>query len=313
MTSASVPSGWNSRLADSTQQFWIADNLDSGTSLATQSAAWTGLTGSTKGCGIIITFKPTGTITGPHLLQGFLNVPVTGSNVTSFTYPAYPANVTSGNFLVAILSATLISPGSFGQRITNVTDNQGGVWQQIAQGDCDNILGSWASIWVCPNAPGGNTAITLTTTTANSTFGGLFELANCYSNVALDSFGYNLYNPQTTGSVSTNGSVNSGDIAFMFRRSYLPFQMFLPASGWTEILSDTSGAINFQMNLNTPSGVLTASSGTGGNLVYMLVAAMKPAAGMGLSYTPKPFNYVNGTTVFNYANGTTPLNFVKYN
>jgi hypothetical protein len=239
---------------------------------------------------------------------------LTGATLySSFTFSAFPANITTGNFLVAIVSAGALTPGAYGQRISKITDSVGGTWQQIAQGDCDNLLGTWPSIWVCPNAPGGNTAITVTCTPANEIFGTLLELANCYSSVALDSFGYVMNGSNTIGTVSTTGSVNAGDIAFMFRRSYLPYQNFLPGAGWTQVMGDTSASLNYQMNFNTSAGVLTATSGSGGYLSNMLVAAMKPATGYGLSYSAMPFNYANGTTVFNYANGTTPMNYVKYN
>ena len=53
MSSATVPNGWNSRLADAPQGCYIADTLSSGGSSAGSplSAAWTGLTRSQRGRG----------------------------------------------------------------------------------------------------------------------------------------------------------------------------------------------------------------------------------------------------------------------
>ena len=78
MSSATVPSGWNSRLADVTQGCYVADTLSSGGSSAGAplSAAWTGLTGAQGGRGSRRHVRPSGRVVeepalGAVVLHGF--------------------------------------------------------------------------------------------------------------------------------------------------------------------------------------------------------------------------------------------------
>ena len=94
MSAATVPSGWNSRTADTTQKFYVADNLDTGTSSgSTYSAAWTGLTGGSAGVAVIATFIQTGVAaTAPRLVQTTYTdsaILQTGSGTPTWTSQAF--------------------------------------------------------------------------------------------------------------------------------------------------------------------------------------------------------------------------------
>jgi hypothetical protein len=286
MKSATIPSGWNSRVADVTQRCYVADTLSSGASKgAPLSATWTGLGGASAGAAVIATFVPRGVSDESRRL-------VQSSYTDSAILPAgrgharwrsqpYPVNPAPGNTLVAFMNGSIYHPEIDCGSVITVTDSAGGQWHKVGESGPDDHTGINISCWICQAAPGGRTSLTATFSNASQQLACLLlEFANLpehlkVGNVTRRSFGGD--DPHLV----TATPVSAGDVAFAFRTSIFVLPQGPGSPDWRQMMSDTTGA-NALVILDTPPGELTASwSGrdVGNGLDMLLVSLSGDPAG----------------------------------
>jgi hypothetical protein len=280
MSSATVPSGWNSRLADATQSSYIADSLNTGSSSAGSplSAVWTGLTGGRAGAAVLATFVPRGVSSrSRRLVQSSYTdsaILSAGKGHAKWRSQAYPVNPAPGNTLVAFMNGSIYHPHIECGSVTEVMDSAGGHWFKVGESGVDDHTGINISCWICQSAVGGPTTLTATFSNASQQLSCLLlEFANLPDNlrvrsVSRRSFGGDL--PHLT----TGTPLAAGDIAFAYRTDVYVLAQGPGSPAWKQMMSDTTGA-NALMMLDTPSGDVTASwSGNvvTGTLDLLLVA-----------------------------------------
>jgi hypothetical protein len=264
MSSAVVPSGWNSRLADVTQRCYIADTLSSGGSSVglPLSAAWTSLTGGHAGAAVVATFVPRGmTSRSRRLVQSSYTdsaILPAGRGHTKWTSQPYPVDPSPGNTLVAFMNGSIYHPRIDCGSIVAVKDSAGGHWHQVGESGPDNRTGINISCWICDSAAGGPTSLTATFSNASQQLACLLlEFANLPPHLKLKSLSRRTFGgdlpPLTTGT-----PVSAGDIAFAFRTDIFVLPQGPGSPQWKQIMSDTTGA-NALMMLDTPADVVTAS------------------------------------------------------
>lgn len=284
LSAATKPAAWNSRIADTVQGAWIIDNLDSGTSLAVESAAWTALTGQSSGCAVILTLAPSGVAaTAPRIVQVHHEEPANygGPKSISHTSQPFPVTPTTGSTLIAAIQLAsfgpTIIPGA--GSLQSVIDNTGKSWTKIAeQGNDLRAGGNWG-IFVCNNAPAGVSTVTFTGDIPTATYIViLVELAGCPPWLSLDAFGNFIYSD--LGSNSTSSPVLAGDIAICATSVVIP-RNWVPGSGWVQLFSDCNGSGYSQMQLGTAAGTLTATWGTASNGSASVIAGMKQSVSIG--------------------------------
>lgn len=296
MTAAATPSGYTSRVADTTG-FFIADKLDSGGSLTTQSAAWTGMTSATAGAAIIVTFAPTGATSGPHILQmsAYGEAPPVSYTppMTSFVVPALPVNPTAGSTLLLVINAaSYVGMPVEVSGILSVTDTAGNIWRKFIATGPDRGAGGQFTLFVCDSCNGGFTQPTFTVDTpAQTQFSLLVEVGGLTTPLTMT--GSASATRQSVGSLSTLASVPAGGMGIFTIGSFATPQT-VPGAGWTQVYSDIPGAINVQIQHSTASGVLTGTIGGGAvSLAAMFVASlasndMSTTASGALSITAGP-------------------------
>jgi hypothetical protein len=282
MSSATVPKGWHSRLADTTQRCYVADNLDTGPSSGSRlSATWTDLQGATGGVAVMATFVPKGVATGSRRLvqSSYTDSAIlpAGTGRPVWTSQAYPVNPKPGNTLVTFVNGAIYHPSIDCGSVVSVTDSAGGTWRHLGQSGPDDHTGINISCWMCDSAVGGPTELDVTFSNASQQLACLLlEFANLPGHLEVASeerrtFGGDL--PHLT----TGTPISAGDIAFAFRTSIFVLPQGPGSPGWKQIMSDTTGA-NALMMLDTPAGELTAAwSGAvvrGG--LDMLMVALTP-------------------------------------
>ena len=264
MSSAGVPSGWTSRLADVTQGCYIADALSSGGSSAGSplSAQWTGLTGASAGAAIVATFVPRGVSAGSRRL-------VQSSYTDSAILPAgrghprwssqpYPVNPAPGNTLVAFMNGSIYHPRIDCGSVVAVTDSAGGHWRKAAESGVDDHTGINISCWICDSAIGGPTSVTATFSNHSQQLSCLLlEFANLPAHLKVKSVTRRSFGGDDPH-LSTAAPVSKGDIAFAYRASIWVLPQGPGAPEWKQIMSDTTGA-NALMMLDTPASTVTAS------------------------------------------------------
>jgi hypothetical protein len=284
-SAATVPSGWTSRIADTTQHLWVAE-VDSGASTGVQTAAWTSLTGATHNAAIVAAFRQTGVAaTSPHVLQSaYYEPPIQTGQALSNALIGYPVNPTAGNTLVAFVTGANYegsnSPIITGAKVSAVTDTAGNVWRKIADQGIDNNGGLDWSVWVVNGCKGGTTTLTATWEVPIGTPACLLlELAGCPPALTLDSQGAVVF--ANTGSVATAKAVLAGDIGFFSFGAVFP-RLYVPGAGWTQVNSDMVGVGCHQLYLGTPAGVLTGSVGGASGGDDLTVSAARSAPGIGL-------------------------------
>ena len=287
---ATIPSGWTLVLNDNAERLWIASN-DSGASTGVQSAAWTGLVGSTSGCALIVAFRQTGVSANqPHLLQGSYYEPALGNTYSkTWSSQQYPINPSPASILVAAFTGAVYEPPPGGAAVRGsiyagsvqaVTDSVSGYWRKMAEIGNDNVGGGNWSYWYCAHPPGGATTLTGHWDVPIQTPAALLlELAGCSTTLVTDSYGAII--SQTSAGVSTAKPIASGDLALstfgaIFARPWNP------GAGWTVAMSDTNGVGIHMINLNTPAGVLTASIGASSPGADGLVCAFRPSRLVGV-------------------------------
>jgi hypothetical protein len=167
MSSATVPSGWNSRLADLTQSSYIADTLSTGSSAgAPLSAAWTGLNGGRAGAAVVATFRPRGVSSkSRRLVQSSYTdsaILPAGRGHAKWKSQPYPVNPAPGNTLVAFMNGSIYHPSIDCGSVLKVTDSAGGHWVKVGESGVDDHTGINISCWICQSAVGGPTSLTAT-------------------------------------------------------------------------------------------------------------------------------------------------------
>lgn len=293
MSAATVPSGWTSRLADTTQKFWVADNVATGSSGSTVSAAWTSLTGATVGSGILVCFRQAGTQTsaGPTLLQSsYTDASFPSAASLTWTSQAYPVNPTAGNVLICFVTGIINGSvlGNYNSNLLSchaqsITDTASNTWLPLAHSGVDNTSGVDWRLFICRSAK--NSATTLTATfnqLATSAAFLLLEFKGLAPDLVIDqTASVASVNTSVSWTASTPNNVKAGSLALAIMSS-LPAEVNHPASGWTQILSDTSGVGNAAMQLSTTAGGLTTTwSGGPFQSTDILLAALCSASGVG--------------------------------
>jgi len=280
MSSASVPTGWNSRLADVTQSSYIADSLSTGSSSAGSplSAVWTGLTGGRAGAAVVATFVPRGVSSkSRRLVQSSYTdsaiLPAGRGHARWMSQP-YPVDPAPGNTLVAFMNGSIYHPDIDCGSVIEVTDSAGGRWHKVGESGIDDHTGINISCWICQSAVGGPTSLTARFSNRSQQLACLLlEFANLPANlkvrsVSRRSFGGDL--PHLT----TGTPLSAGDVAFAYRTSIYVIAQGPGSPAWKQMMSDTTGA-NALMMLDTPAGDVTASwSGNvvAGTLDLLLIA-----------------------------------------
>jgi hypothetical protein len=278
MSSAIVPIGWNSRLADTTQKCYIADNLSTGESSAGSplSATWTGLTEASTGAAIVATFVPRGVHPGKRRLvqSSYTDSAIlpAGRGHRAWRSQAYPVDPTAGNTLVAFMNGSIYHPNIDCGSVVSVTDSAGGHWYKAGESGVDDHTGINISCWICQSAVGGPTFLTAKFSNASQQLACLLlEFANLPAHLMVQSLNRRTFggdDPPLTSRAS------AGDIAFALRTSIFVLPQGPGSPAWKQMMSDTTGA-NALMMLNTPTGELTASwsgSVVGGGLDILLLA-----------------------------------------
>lgn len=293
-SAATVPSGYTSRLADTTQGFWVADNVSTGSSGSTLSAAWTSLTGATQGSAILVTFKSAGS-SGPTLLQSsYTDAAYPSAASLTWNSQAYPVNPTAGNTLIAFVTgivrgSTIGSPittGSLPCRAQSVTDTASNTWIGLGESGTDNTSGvNWTG-WLCRSAIGAATTLTATfNQLAESAAFLLLEFQGLAPNLVVDGTASVASGTASSSwTVTTPGSVHAGSLALAIISS-LPIGLNAVSSGWSQIMSDTSGVGWAAMQLSVASaGALTVSWNSANQPIAatdILLVALRSASGTG--------------------------------
>ncbi len=264
MSSATVPKGWNSRLADPVQRCYVADNLDTGGSSAGSplGATWTGLTRGAQGTAIMATFVPRGVpATARRLVQSCYTdsaILPAGAGHSAWNSQPYPVDPKPGNTLVAFVNGSIYNPAIECGSVESITDSAGGTWRQIGQSGPDDRTGINISAWMCQSAVGGPTALTVTFSNASQQLSCLLlEFANLPDHLRVQSLETRTFGGDVPH-LTSRAPVSAGDVAFAYRASIFVLGQGPGSPGWKQIMSDTTGA-NALMMLNTPSGELTAS------------------------------------------------------
>ncbi len=295
MTAATVPAGWHRRVADSDQRWYVADNLDTGSSSRGRrlTAGWTGLSGGTAGAAVVATFVPRGVTSGtPRLVQSSYTdsaILPAGAGHAAWPSQPFPVAPAAGNTLMAFMNGSIYHPEIDCGSVVAVTDSTGGVWEFVADSGPDNHTGINISCWMCPSAVGGPTALTVHFSNDSQQLACLLlEFADLPSPLTVQSLATRTFGTDRPP-LRTPQPVSAGDIAFAFRTSIYVFPEGPGTPQWQQIMSDTTGA-NCLMMLDTPPGPLTASwTGTvvGGGIDELLVA-LTPHAGGSTSGTTSP-------------------------
>jgi hypothetical protein len=279
MAAATVPSGWRSRVADTTQKFYVADNLDSGSSTGSSlGAAWTGLTGGTTGVAVVATFKPVGVAsTAARLVQTTYTdsaIQQSGGSPMQISQ-AFPVNPAPGNTLIAVMNGSIYHPAVECGSVTSVTDTAGNTWVPLAASGRDDFTGINIQVWMCRSANGGATSLTVNFSNASQQLSCLLlELANVSKNLVVDSSngGAGNFVGDSPNQV-TSDAVSAGALAIAYRATFFTDQPRGPNVGWMQVMSDTTGA-NCEMLLSAPAGVLAAhwTGSDSGGLDILIVA-----------------------------------------
>jgi hypothetical protein len=264
MTSATIPEGWHSRLADTAQGCYVADNLDSGGSSAGApfSAVWTGLAGGSAGVAVLATFVPKGvSARSRRLLQSsYTDSAILPAKTGHHTWrsQAYPVDPAPGNTLVAFMNGSIYHPSIDCGSVVAVTDSAGGHWHKAGESGIDDHTGINISCWVCDAAVGGPTHLNATFSNASQQLACLLlEFENLPAHLQVQTLDRRTFGSDVPP-LTTSTPVSEGSIAFAFRTSIYVLPQGPGSSEWKQILSDTTGA-NALMMLSTPEGELTAS------------------------------------------------------
>jgi hypothetical protein len=263
MKSATVPSGWNRRMADPAQGCYVADTLSTGPrSGSPLVATWTDLTGASAGAAITATFAQRGVGAGSRRLvqSAYTDSAILPAGRGHFRWKSqsFPVDPAPGNTLIAFMNGSIYHPKIDCGSIVAVHDTAGGRWRKLGQSGPDDKTGINISAWMCDAAVGGPTALEATFSNRSQQLACLLlEFANLPSGLRVS----NLSNRNFGGDLphlTTATPVQQGDVAVAFRTSIWVLPQGPGSSGWKQVMSDTTGA-NALVMLDTPPGPVTAS------------------------------------------------------
>ena len=264
MSSATVPAGWNLRLADTTQGCYVADTLgsDSSTAGTPFSGVWTGLSGGRAGAAVVATFVPRGVSSrSRRLVQSCYTdsaILPAGKGHRKWTSQAYPVNPKPGNTLVAFMNGSIYHPSIDCGSVIAVSDSAGGRWHRVGQSGPDDHTGINISCWICESAAGGPTSVTATFSNASQQLACLLlEFENLPRNLKVKSVSRRTFGGDLPH-LTTATPLAAGDIAFAFRTDVFILPQGPGSPAWKQVISDTTGA-NALMMLDTPAGEVAAS------------------------------------------------------
>jgi hypothetical protein len=263
MKSATVPSGWNRRMADPAQGCYVADTLSTGPrSESPLVATWTELTGASAGAAITATFVARGVAASDRRLvqSSYTDSAILPAGRGDFRWRSqpFPVDPAPGNTLVAFMNGSIYHPKIDCGSIVAVHDTVGGRWRKLAQSGPDDHTGINISAWMCDHAVGGPTALTATFSNRSQQLACLLlEFANLPSGLRVSNV-----SSRTAGGdlppLTTAAPLHQGDVALAFRTSIWVFPQGPGSANWKQVMSDTTGA-NAQVMLDTPPGPVTAS------------------------------------------------------
>ena len=186
MSSATVPSGWNSRVADATQRCYVADTLSSGV----QSAGSPLSAGVDRAHGSERRARQS----SPRLSRGacrpgagaWCSRPIRtprssprGRVTPGGRHSPTRSIPTPGNTLVAFMNGSIYHPRIDCGSVIAVTDSAGGHWHKVGESGPDDHTGINISCWICQSAVGGPTSLTATFSNASQQLACLLlEFAN---------------------------------------------------------------------------------------------------------------------------------------
>ena len=259
-----VPSGWNSRLSDTSIGFCVADKLDSGAAGA-QTAAWTGMTSNTLGYGLIVAFKPGGTRTAnqPRCVRTQWRLEELGSAVPAGTAisPAFRSPAV-GNTLILYTSPYV------GNDVAAVNDDHGNTWRRLFDGGYDTTGDGHNSLWVCRRCIGPAATITLTATLVagnsylwNQTFWLLMEYVNLPADVDVLTAGNALMHaPSDHPTVATADPTSGLETLVLgfIGGAVNNFDGLKPDAGWQSRFLDSMACVGAVERLVTAPTVQTA-------------------------------------------------------
>ena len=260
-----VPSGWNSRVNDTTYGFAVADKLDSGVAGA-QSAAWTAMTSNSLGYGLIVAFKTGGTRTSvqPRCVRTQYRVEELFSGVPAGTAisPAFRSPAVDNTLLL------FISP-YVGNDVTSINDDHGNTWRRLFDGGYDTTGDGHCSLWVCRRSIGSAPTITLTATLIrgnrhelwNQALWLLFEYANLPADVDVLTAGNALMHGHSThptvATVDPTSGVETLVLGFL-AGAVNNFDGLKPDAGWQSRFMDSMACVGAIERLVTAPAVQTA-------------------------------------------------------
>jgi hypothetical protein len=245
-----TPSGFTSRLTDTSIGFAVADKLDSGESAA-QTATWSGLSHNTVGYGLIVAFKIGGIRTGNEvrLLSTQYRLEPLGRGVDpppgTAISPAFHAP-TPGNTLVCFVSPYVDND------VVAIEDDHGNEWRRLFHGGNDTIGLAQNAAWIALDVVGSAPTITLTATLVagetilwNQTLWLLMEYANLAGDAVVLTAGNALMH------ASSNAPMASTDEELRGRETLVlgyiggqvnNFDGLKPNPGWHSRWSDSMGS-----------------------------------------------------------------------
>ena len=138
-------------------------------------------------------------------------------------------------------------------------------------------------MWLCRSAKGGATTLTATfNQLATSAAFLLLEFKGLDPNLVVDqTASVASVNSSVSWTASTPAAVKPGSVALAIMSS-LPAEVNHVSSGWTQILSDTSGVGWAAMQLSTAAGTLTVTwSGGPFMATDILLTALRSSTGEG--------------------------------
>jgi hypothetical protein len=245
-----APSGFTSRLTDTSIGFAVADKLDSG-ARAAQTATWTRLTHNTVGYGVIVAFKTGGIRTGDEirLLSTQYRLEPLGRGVSpppgTAISPAFNGP-TAGNTLICFVSPYVDND------VVAIDDDHGNTWRRLFHCGNDTIGLGQNAVWIAQNVVGSAPTITLTATMVagesilwNQTLWLLMEYVNLAMDaVVLTSGNALMHAPSNAPTASTRGTLDGRETLVL---SYIGGQVnnfdgLEPKAGWHSRWSDSMGS-----------------------------------------------------------------------
>jgi hypothetical protein len=262
MESATAPPGWNTRLADNGQGWFVADSLDSGSTSAGSrlTASWSGMTGGHEGVAVLATFVRRGrSASGRRLVQSSYTdsaILPAGAGHSLWRSQPYPVDPRPGNTLIAFMNGSIYNPAIDCGSVLSVQDTAGSTWRNAAESGPDDHTGINISCWICDSALGGPTALDVTFSNQSQQLACLLlEFENLPRNLRVAGVGRRTFGGDLPR-VSTPAPLPAGGLALAFRTSIFVLPQGPGAPQWHQIMSDTTGA-NALMTLDTTAGVVT--------------------------------------------------------